>query len=63
MSHAEIETDRFGVADVEIPVWLGRKSRPDLGVFSRLQVVDHDVADEIGWCRVVRWLSHVKVRS
>ena len=59
---AEIEADRFGVADVKIAIWLRRKTCPNLRMAAGFQIFDHDVADEIGWGRVVRRLSHVRVR-
>ena len=43
----EIEADRFGVADMEIAVRLGRKSRDDLRITPRCEIGRDDVADEI----------------
>ena len=52
---AEIQADGFGVADVQIAVRLRREARvyPSL-ILVGLQVVQNDVANEIGWaaCRL-----------
>ena len=49
---AEIEVDGFGVADVQIAVRLRRKARMHAAaVFVGLQIVEDDLADEIGWRR------------
>src|SRR4029453_6213318 len=44
---AEVEGDRLGMADVEIPVGLGRETRDDTRAAARLQVRGHDLADEV----------------
>ena len=45
----EVQADGFGVADVEIAVWLRRKARVDPSlVLVGLQVVENDIANEIG---------------
>ena len=47
---AEIEADGFGVADVQIAVGLRRKARVYASlILVGLQVVQYDVANEIGW--------------
>jgi hypothetical protein len=47
LSHAEIEADRLGVADMEIAVRLRRKAGDHAFVPARGQVRANDVADEI----------------
>src|SRR2546422_7271103 len=44
----EVESDRLGVADVEVPVRLGRKARDDTLEAAGLEVLDDRVADEVG---------------
>ncbi len=44
---AEIQTDRFGVADMEVAVRLRRKARDHALVPARRQIGAHDVADKI----------------
>ena len=44
---AEIETDRLGMADMEIAVRLRRKARDHAFLPPRMQVLLDDVADEI----------------
>ena len=47
--HAEVQADGLGVADVQIAVGLRRKARVDApAVLVGFEVVDDDVADEIG---------------
>ena len=45
---AEVEADRLGMADMEVPVGLGREAGDDGRVLPRPQVVGDDVADEVG---------------
>ena len=46
----EVQANGFGVADVEITVWLRREARVDPSlVLVGLQVVENDIANEIGW--------------
>ncbi len=45
---AEVQADGFGVADVQIAVRFGRKTRVNLWIFSLGNVRGNDVADEIG---------------
>src|SRR5262245_8785167 len=47
LRQAEIERDRFGVADVKIAVWLRRKPRHDRLVAPGREVGANDVADEV----------------
>ena len=47
LGNAEIQADRFGVADMEVAVWLRRKSGDDRFAPPGIQVGSHDVADEI----------------
>src|SRR5262245_34600176 len=47
LRHAEIETDRLGVADVEVSVGLRRKARHDAGVAIGCEIRLDDVADEV----------------
>ena len=47
LRHAEIQADRFGVADMQIAVRLGRKTGDDRLVPAGCQVGANDVADEI----------------
>ena len=44
---AEVQADRFRVADVQVAVGLGREARDDLRVFAGCDVRGDDVADEI----------------
>ena len=45
---AEVQIDRFGVADMQIAVWLRREARVHAAtVFVGLKIVDDDIADEI----------------
>ena len=49
VGQAEVQADRLGVADVQVAVGLRRKARVHAAlVLVRLQVVENDVADEIG---------------
>ena len=43
----KVETDRLRVTDVQIAVRLRRKTRDDLLVFPRPQILRDDVSDEI----------------
>ena len=53
VGEAEVEADRFGVADVEIAVGLGRKAGLHAAVvLIGLEVVEKDVAYEVGWARL-----------
>ena len=55
VGEAEIEADRLGVADVQIAVGLGRKAGLHAaGVLIGLQVVENDVANEVGGARLGR---------
>jgi hypothetical protein len=45
---AEVEADRFGVADVEVAVGLGWKAGVDLGILLLRDVGGDDVADKVG---------------
>ena len=58
---AEIEADRFRVADVEITVWLRRKTGNDLFVFPGADVLRDHVANKIRWSLSFR--SHCNERS
>ena len=53
VGESEVEADRLGVADVQISVGLGRKAglHPAV-VFIGLQVVENDVAYEVGRARL-----------
>ena len=55
---AEVEADRFALADVEVAVRLGRKAGVNFGALSAAHIFCHDVADEIG--RRVGWLARVQ---
>jgi len=44
---AEIQTNRLGVADMQVAVWLWRESRDHGLVAARGKIGAHDVADEI----------------
>src|SRR5262245_37688093 len=47
---AEVQADRLGVPDVEVPIRLGREARDDAAaVLVDLEIAGDDVADEIGW--------------
>ena len=50
VGQAEVEADGLGVPDVQVAVGLGREARLDdrVAVLLGLQVLDDDVADEIG---------------
>ena len=49
---AEVQADGLGVADVQVAVRLGRKARVHApAVLVGLQVLEDDVADEMGWQR------------
>ena len=48
MCESEIQADRFGMTDVEISVWLGRKTGVNLPVFTGLQIVGYHIANEVG---------------
>ena len=54
---AEVEADRFGVADVQVAVRLRRKTGAHRPVLAALQVVDDYLADEVGSRRGTRYLS------
>ena len=43
----EIQTNRLGVTNVQVPVWLRGKPGNDGGVFSRFKILDHNIAYEI----------------
>ena len=59
----EIEADRFGVADVEIAVRLGREASVNFRALSASHIFCDDIADEIGWGRLVnRWCRHAVAR-
>ncbi len=47
LGDAEIQTDRLGVADMQIAVRLGWKARDDAFVPARSEIGAHDVADKI----------------
>ena len=49
LANAEVETDRLGVADVQVTVRLGWEARDDPAVVGALgKVFRNDAADEIG---------------
>jgi hypothetical protein len=47
LGNAEIETNRLGVADVQITIRLGRKPSDDALVLAGCEVGANDIADEI----------------
>ena len=60
---SEIQVDGFGMADVQIAVRLRRKARVHAAaVFVGLQIVEDDVADEVGSDRLRR-TQRSRVRS
>ena len=51
LSHSEVHTDGFGVSDVKIAVWFGRKAcLQTAAVFAFLEVGGYDLFDEIESC-------------
>jgi hypothetical protein len=54
---AEVQADGFGVANVQIAVGLRRKAGlHSSAVFVGLQILQNDVADEVGWaCGRLVW--------
>ena len=59
----EIQADRLGVADVEIAVRLWREASVNFRVLSASHIFCDDIADEIGWGRLVsRWCRHALAR-
>ena len=61
VSDSKVEADRLGMSDVEIAIRLGRKAGVNLGVFPRMHIFRHDIADEIGWSSYVflSWRRHL----
>ena len=47
LRNAEIETDRFGVAQMQVAVRLGRETGHRAGVFARGEIFFDDLADEV----------------
>ena len=62
LGEAEIQVDRLGVADVQIAVRLRRKARVHAAaVFVGLQIVEDDLADEVGRRRL-GWMQRPRYR-
>ncbi len=64
LGDAEVEADRFGVADMEVAVGLGRKAGDDLADAAGVEVGLDDVADEIaaGFARRRFAACHIDLR-
>src|SRR6185295_14816893 len=59
---SEVEADGLGMADVQVAVWLWRKSGLyTTSMFATRDVLDHDVSNEIR--RLIGWLRFCRSRS
>jgi len=47
VSNPKVEANRLRMADMQVAVWLRRKTRADLLVFARAEVVRDDITDKI----------------
>jgi hypothetical protein len=48
IGYAEIQADRFRMADMEIAVWLGWKTRDySAAMFAGCVVIGHDISDKV----------------
>ena len=61
--NTKIQHDRFGVANVQIPIRLGRKARDNAVVLATGQIVFNDMANKVAWRCCFHYVSVVVRRK